>query len=201
MRSMGISSQIRRYVTGIIFLVLIVSVGLNLYDHFVTLPQMEATTNNLRVEALEGWLHKMELVKNLLKRAETNFDVEDVGIHTSWAKMFVDVFTSGIDIFEHQKEFYYWVDKTTYYLQEALFQIYRGNQTGFVTERNLDQNILAMIANVTDAIENIESKTHTLSLNGVDPAQQLREAGVLTDVLNHLEEIYEISVDMYDYYR
>lgn len=199
---MRVPPKIRRLVIGIIALVLVVSVGLNLYDHFVILPQTKATANNLRVEALDGWIGKVELVKNLLKDAETNFDVIEARVHASWAKRFVAVFIVGIDIFGPQEELYYWVHKATFYLYEGLYQIYFGNQTGRITERTLDPNILLMIANLTEGLGNITSRTEMLlSPNGVEPAQQLREAGVLTPVLRHLEEVYEVSLDMYNYYE
>lgn len=196
--------QKRRHLVRILVLVLIISVGLNLYDHFIVLPQMQATTNNMRVQALNAWLGKMEVVKNILKQAETNIDVEDAHVHTSRAELFVNILTNGIDIFEHHKELYYWISKVTLYLDEALLRIHSGNQTGVVTERNLDQNVLTMIENVTTNIENLESKTsfmRTRSLNGVEPTQQLREADVLTDVLNYLEQIYQVSIDILNYYK
>jgi hypothetical protein len=197
---MGVSSRIKRYVPRIVVLVLVVSVALNVYDHFVTLPQKESTMNNMRVEAFKAWRNRMVLVKSLLKRAETNFDVKDIKGDTYSAERFANIFTTGINIFEPQKELYQWVSKTAYYLDEALLTIYSGNQTGVIIEQPLDENILTMIQNVTTTIENLGSKTEILSLNGVDPAQQLREAGVLTDILNYLEQIYEVSIDMNNYY-
>ncbi len=40
----------------------------------------------------------------------------------------------------------------------------------------------------------------TTGLRGVEPTQQLREAEVLTDVLNYLERIYQVSIEILDYY-
>lgn len=201
------SKQRRKLLVGLFALVLIISVGLNLYDHFIVLPQMQATINDMRVQALNGWLSKMELVKNILVQAETNIDVEDATVHTSRAKRFEDILSDGINIFEHGKDLYYWVSGVTFYLDEALWKVYSGNQTGAVTERNLDQNVLTMIENVTANIENLRSKTSsmqmimwTTGLRGVEPTQQLREAEVLTDVLNYLERIYQVSIEILDYY-
>lgn len=197
---MGVSSRIKRYVPRIVVLVLVVSVALNVYDHFVALPQIESTVNNMRVEAFKAWRSRMVSVRFYLNRAETNFDIKDISDDTYMAERFANIFTSGINIFEPQKELYQWVSKTAYYLDEAMLMIYSGNQTGVVTEQPLDENILTMIQNVTTTIENLRSKTEIVSLNGVDPAQQLREAGVLIDILNYLEQIYEVSIDMNNYY-
>jgi hypothetical protein len=193
---------------GILVLVLIISVGLNLYDHLIVFPQMQATINDMRVQALNGWLSKMELVKNILVQAETNFDVEDATVHTYRAKRFEEILSNEISIGKHGKELYYWVSKVTFYLDEALRKVYSGNQTGAVTERNLDQNVLTMIENVTTNIENLRSKTSsmqmimwTTGLKGVEPTQQLREAEFLTDVLNYLEQIDQVSIEILDYYK
>ncbi len=197
---MAISSQIKRYVPGIVVLVLVVSIALNVYYHFFALPQIESTVNNMRVEAFNAWNSKMSLVKHLLKRAETNFDIEDVAVETSWARLFVDIYTSDINIFRHPEKLYYWASMVTHHLDLSLHEIFLGNETGVITEKPLNEDVLSMIQNVTTTMENLESKTGILSLNGVDPAQQLGAAGVLTDILNYLEQIYQVSVDMYNYY-
>jgi len=106
------SQRRKRFLVGILVLVLIVSVGLNLYDHFIVIPQMQATINNMRVEALKSWLGKMQLVKNILRRAETNLDVEDASVHTSWAELFADILTYGIDtsyLSPNYRGLYYWI--------------------------------------------------------------------------------------------
>jgi len=189
----------KKYLVGILVLVLIISVALNLYDYFVTFPQMHATTNNMRTEALKAWLSKMSLIKNLLSRAKTNDDIRDCEDHASWAELFEDVSESGIDIFESGKELYKGVSKAAYYLQYSLHRIYVGNQTGYVFTRNLDQYELVIIGNLTKTIENLESAT-SLALDGVEPTQQLKDAGVLADVLEYLEQIFEFSDVVYEYY-
>lgn len=202
---MSLPSKPRRKVlVGILVLVLIISVGLNMYTHFIVLPQMEATINNMRGQALNAWLGKMWLVESILKGAETNIDVEDAHVHASWARPIVDIFTEGIDIWKHSRELYYKISRVTHYLDEALHRIHFGNQTGSVTERNLDTNVLTMIKNITTNIENLRSITgfmRSTPQEGVEPTQQLREAGVLTDVLHYLEQIYQVSIDVLNYYR
>ena len=201
---MGISPKIKRYVVRILVLTFIVSVGLNLYDHFVVLPQMQATINNMSLQALDGWMGKMETVRNILKRAETNIDVEDGHVHTSWAERFVDILTTEMESSKYHNKLYYSMSKATFYLDEALLTVHFGNQTEPVTERNLDENVLTMIENVTTNIENLYNKINlvrTRPPNGVEPTQQLREAGVLTDVLTCLEQIYQVSSDILNYYK
>ncbi len=205
MRNMVTHSQRRKYFVGILAALLVVSLGVNLYDRFIALPQAQATMNNMRVDALDAWLDKMQLVKNILKRAETNIDVEDAEVHASWAGLFVNIFENGMNSFESGKELYLGVSKANYYFTDALHTIYVGhfgNETGPITKRDLDETTLTMIENVTTTIENLESKVRTtLSSDGVEPAQQLTEAGILTDVLNLLEQIYQISIEIHNHYK
>lgn len=206
---MSVSAGKRRYLLGTLILVLIFSLGLNLYNSLVIQPKMQATINNMRVEALQDCLGTMGGVKNVVRRAETNFDVKEAVVYASYAIPFMKIFISGIDVFRHPEKLYYWVQRATYDLRDGLNEVYFGNETGVVTERNLDKNILAMIENLSEAIENIERRVdippvrglHILSVKGVDPAQQLREADVLTDVLDYLKQICKVSGDMYNYYR
>ncbi len=197
-------ATIKMYVKRILLLVLIVSGGQILYDHFITFPntlhKVQAAANNIRVEAFESWRGKMELVKNILNRAETRVDVLEASEHTSWATVFARIFTNGINFNKDEKKLYYWVSRATWYLYTALDRVYSRTYDG------IDQNILSMIGNVTTNIENLESKTggpryNLMRFNGVEPAQQLREAEVLTDVLNYLEQIFLVSVDIYNYYE
>ena len=167
----------------------------------------EATTNNMRVEAFEAWLDHMKIVKYFLERAETNFDVKDIGYQTLVAKQIADALISGIDVFEHPEGLYYWVDRATSYFHDAVEEIYLGNQTGAVIERNLEPKVLNMKRNITRTIESLWGRTRLttpesiLLLNGVDPARQLRDAGVISDVLKYLQHVYQASVDIYNYYN
>ncbi len=198
------SKQRRKLLVGLFVLVLIISVGLNLYDHFIVLPRMQATINDMRNQALNGWLSKMGSVKYILVQAKTNFDVEDARVQTSRLRRFEDILSNGINVFEHGEELYYWISKVTFYLDEALLKVLSGNQTGAVTERNLDQNVLTMIENVTTNIERLRTRTSfmwTVSPKGVEPTQRLREAEVLTDALNYLERIDQVSIEILDYYK
>ena len=187
-------------------MVLAISLGFNLY-HRSVIQNKEATTNNMRVEAFEAWLHHMKIVKYFLEPAETNLDVKDIGYQTLVAKQIVDALISGIDIFEHPEGFYYWVDKATSYFHDAMEETYMGNLTGAVTERNLEPNVLNMIRNITRTIGSLYGRTQKtvvesiLLLNGVDPARQLREAGVISDILKYLQHIYQASVNIYNYYN
>lgn len=121
---------------------------------------------------------------------------------TSWAILFSDIFLIGANDFERNfyLELYYWIPKVTRNFDDALFTIYEGNQTPYYAERNLEPDILTMIENVTTNIENLTNKTDLLISNGVEPTQQLRDAGVLTDVINYLEQMFENSCNIGKYY-
>jgi hypothetical protein len=161
---------------------------------------MQTTENDMRTEAFKAWLSQMALIKSLLNGAKTNYAIEDCSHQVSYAKRYVNVFESGIDVFESGNELYYGVSKATYYLHEALSRIYFGNQTGPVVYRNLDQYDLAIIGNLTSSIENLGRTATSLSLNGIEPTAQLKDDGVLTDVLRYLEQIYGFAQSVYEYY-
>lgn len=194
---MGISPKIKRYVVRILFLTFIISVGLNLYDHFVTLPKMQATTNNMRVHALWEWQSQMMTVKNMLKTAETNLDAYDAWIHATLAIRFLQIY--GIEIDRHNPDnLYYWLSLSTSRLDQACMDIYSGKDPG-PTSENIGEYVLQKIGNVTQAIENIMNSMK-ISANGVDPVQYLLEIGNLTNTMNYCNQLIETSTEIINYY-
>ena len=199
-------AQKGRYVVGILVLVLIISVGVNLYDHFVTLPKIQATMNNMRTEALLQWLNKIGRIRYLLEHSETNFDVWEAEYDAYLAGDFVDIYGVGIGYDPETIKYTYnpetlgyWLRRSTWGLGYAVEAIYLGNQTGVITSRNLDQYILQKIENITQTIESIENYM-VISANGVDPVKQLQEKGNLTKIMNYCKQIHETYIEIVTYY-
>jgi len=189
--------QLKKYVVAILVLALIISVGLNLYDHFITLPQMQATTNNMRVQALQQWLDSIGRLRYLLERSETNFDVREAEYDAYLARDFVAMY--GVGIGYDPETLGYWLRRSTFDLELSVHDIYWGNQTGVITSRNLDQYILEKIQNITQTIENIENSM-IISANGVDPVKQLREKGKLTEIIDYCKQISEVHIEIATYF-
>jgi len=191
------SPKIRRYVVGILVIVLVISVGLNLYEHFVVFPQMQATLNNMRVYALQSWVDQMDFTQDVLDHAETNFDVYDAKLHTSFARKFAQIYVTGIDY--DAENLYYLLSYSTSRLDYAIETIFLGNITGPVPSRYLDQYILQKIGSIIQTIESIKHSMK-MSANGVDPIQQLEEKGNLTNTRNYCDQIIETSTEIINYY-
>ena len=182
---------------GILVLVLIMSVGLNLYEHFIVLPQMQATLNTMRACALQSWVDQMGFVRGVLDHAETNFDVYDAKLHTAFARKFVQICVTGFDY--DAENMYYLLSLSTSHLDYAIETIFLGNITGPVPSRDLDQYILQKIGSIIQTIESIEHSMIT-SANGVDPIQQLEEKGNLTNIMNYCNHIIETSTEIINHY-
>lgn len=189
----------RKYLLIIFIVIFIFSAGLNFHNHLVVGPQMQATVNNMRVYALESWVGQMMTAKNILKNAETNFDVYDARIHTSLAKKSVQIYGTEIDY--SPENLYHWLSKSTSRLDYALETIFWGNTPPLtsVKSQNLDQYILEKIESITQTIEKIIDSMR-ISANGVDPVQQLIEKGNLTDLINYCSHIIETSNEIIKYY-
>jgi hypothetical protein len=200
------SPQTRRYVVGILVLALIISVGLNLYDHFITLPQIQATANNMRTEALLGWLDTIGNVRHTLERSGTSSDVYEARHDTLLAGEFVDIYGMGIGYDPETGRYAYkpetllhWLRGSTKDLEYAVMAIYVGNQTGPVTSRPLDYYVSLRIMNITMTIRNIENSM-TISANGVDPVRQLQEKGNLDIIIDYCKQISETYDEIAIYY-
>ncbi|MFX0207418.1 MAG: hypothetical protein ACFFDT_15625 [Candidatus Hodarchaeota archaeon] len=203
----NITSHIEKYLVGILAIALIISVGLNLYNHFITLPQMQATTNNMRVQALKQWLDTMERIRFTLWHADTNFDVYEAAYHTRLAGELVDICGIGVGynpettpMYTYDREtLYYWLTRATYDLEYAVEAIYWGNQTGVITTQYLDHYVEEKIGDIRNAIENIENSM-IISANGVDPVKQLQEKENLNLVIDYCKQISETYMEIVTYY-
>lgn len=69
-------SRKEKYFVGMLVSALVVSVGLNLYNCIIVIPQIQATANNMTVEALKDWVIEIGRAKYVLSGAQTNVDVE-----------------------------------------------------------------------------------------------------------------------------
>jgi hypothetical protein len=94
------------------------------------------------------------------------------------------------------------MSSTVFALCEALDEAYAGNQTGVIVKQSLDPGVVVIVRSMARTIDNLFDKTVralALTVNGVDPVQQLSEAGVLADVEDYLGQIYQLSHELYAY--
>ena len=199
--------QKRRYLVGILVLVLIISVGLNLYDHFITLPQMQAIMNDMRVRAFNSWLDEMTACAYILESAETLEDFWHARDHLYYAEGSVATLLTGIDTGyyseQYTKHLYYWINRATDSLEYAVQRIRA------LVYKNLsaldDEFISSRIKNITQAIHDIGLSLLTSGISerwtniGVDPIQQFRDKGKLTDMMNYCKQIAENSEEITHY--
>lgn len=202
-------SKKKTYFVGILVLVLIISVGLHLYDYFIILPKMQATTNDMRAGAFGSWLSDIGYTAYVLETAETNEDLRQAAYYLDSAKWSLSVLSSGIDrgryLDQYSENPYYWINKATDSLDYAIHQTWSSPA--------LDQYIRLRIENIIQAIRNMRTSLMTSDriaerpgyehsdYIGVDLVQQLRDEGKLTDVMNYCRQIHESSIDIADYVR
>jgi len=187
--------QKRKCIVGVLVLVLIISVSLNLYNHFVDIPKTQKTLNNTIVEVLRRWMSQMMRARNRLESAETNFDALDARSYVTRADDYLEICP---DVIGYSLEsFYGLMHSSTGRLRDALDTIYwRGTSpSGTIIEQNLTQYELSNIEEIRQAIDNIHLLMK-LENSGVDPVQQLEEEGNLTDIIFSLRKIYFASQDI-----
>lgn len=193
----------RRYLVGILVLVLMISMGLNLYDHFVTLPRMQATMNDMRVRAFHSWRDEMSATAHLLERAETLEDLRHADDHLYYAMGSVATLFTGVDTGYYTAPLYYWISRATPFLQNAVQQI-----RGLVYKNSSaldDEFISSRIANITQAVYDIATALSASAIGerwrslGVDLIQQFRDEGKLTEMIDYCRQIAETSQEITDY--
>ena len=198
------------FLVGILALALLVSVGFNLVNNFVNVPQTQRVINIMRTEALRGWLEEMRRVDSLLKAAKTNDDIQQTRnyVHGE-AEYFADTLIAG-----SSEPMYVSVASATHWLSDGLLDMYSGNSSGAVYPRNLDQTELSMIANLTDNLDGLLIRSasppqellvymldYESNMIDMDPAQKLQKVGVnMTSVLEYLNQITQISIHIVTYY-
>jgi hypothetical protein len=168
--------------------ILIVSVVLNLYDNLYVIPVMQTRINYMSAEAFQAWLDELKSLKAILEPAKTNLDVKEAMNHTYAATRFAEILEWQIEISRppnFAEHLYLRISTATLVLDQVVSAIATKPP---VTLRNLDDNTLQKIRNLTMNIENIVSSVGTVD-TGVNPVQQLEEKGVLNQVKNYLRQI------------
>ncbi len=201
---MAAFSKKKRYLVGMLVLVLIISIALNLYDYFVILPKMQATMNDMRVQAFGSWLSDMNYAAYVLEVAESREDFHQVEYHLDNAMWSVATLRTGIDTGYYPEQYttnlYYWIHRATdsldYAVERVLGLLYY-NSSG------LDQYIRLRIESITQGIHNMSRSLRIQRWvnTGVEPVQQLEDEGTLADVMNYCKQIHESSIEITDYVR
>lgn len=179
--------------------ILIVSVGLNLYDNLYTKPVMQTRMNYMSAEAFQSWLDEMISIRSILELAETNLGVKEAMNYTFAARRFETILVWQIEISRppnFAEHLYLRISRATYMLDRAVSAIATKPP---ITLRNLDDDTLQKIRNLTMTIENLVSSVGTIN-RGVDPVQQLEEKAVLTQVINFLTQIETTSTEIWEMY-
>jgi hypothetical protein len=189
--------------TRVVTVVLVISVVLNLASFAVIRPRLETTINNMMTKTFEHWLYNMFLIGSQLERAGTNFDLEDpLALASYLAHVDMETFAIGTSSRCPEEGLYASMSSTVFALCEALDEAYAGNQTGVIVKQSLDPGVVVIVRSMARTIDNLFDKTVralALTVNGVDPVQQLSEAGVLADVEDYLGQIYQLSHELYAY--
>jgi hypothetical protein len=178
----------------VLILALVVSLGFNLYNNFVISNQTQTDMNNVRTEALQGWLGEMWQVAIDLNTSTNNYDIKQ-----AWLVVDGEKFAGILNAFGSSEKLYSQISSTTFYLSSGLEQMFFGNETGLIVTRDLDQTELSMVKELTQNLDGLLFTNDTrvqwfLSTSGVDPTQQLQNQGInITGVLGYLTNIAQIS--------
>ena len=187
----------------ILVTVLAFSVGLNVCIYYfdqVRIREMQGMISKTRAKAFNQWVGSMELVINSITGAETYLDVQRARQYFGMKSDCVSVLTLGLldaSAPHSQEDDLYWkISSVTFYLHEALESAEYPPRA-----EPIDDYLKAAIGSLNSTIQNLLSKTaYVVAEIEVDPAQQLKNAGVLTDVINILGQIDQISGDIITHY-
>lgn len=196
-------SRMKKHVPSLVFIVLLFSLGSNLYSYLVIQPSMRAASNNKDNRAFEEWTHLLGFVTYVLDKASTNFEVEDAWTLSRTADRVSQIFTPTLksaggltESLGHEIGYaMMWLDEST----NAMFS---GNQTGTVTLRELEPAILGKIENLTAPVKAIAASARAALLhdNYGSLSQWLDENDLTSPLINHCEKIREVGQEIYDYY-
>ena len=187
--------QKRKHLAGVLVLVLIISVSINLYNHFVVIPKIQTTVNNMIVEVLSRWISQMMGAKNILESAETYSDALDAIGYVDRAREYLAICLNEIGY--SSGSFYALIRDSTGGLWHALMTFYgRENPLDMgVKTQNLTQYDSNNIEDICQAIDNIYILMK-FENSGVDPVQQLEERENLTDIIFSCRKIELASLNI-----
>ncbi len=195
-------SRWKKYVLSLFLVILLVSVGLNLYNFFFIQPSLQAASNNKDNQAFEDWTHFMYFIADLLEKARTNLEVED-----AWTLSRIWGGTSAIFISSLEsaggpaRDLGFEVGFAMMWLTESTDAIYIGNQTSLAL-RELEPAVLVKIGNLTAAMRVIpgESDVELLHDSYGSLSQWLSEKNLINPLINNCKQIQNIGQDIYKYY-
>jgi len=153
----------------------------------------------MTTEAFQAWLNEMESIKSILKLAKTNLDVKEAMNYTFATQQFANILDWRIEVYRptnFAEHLYLRIAMATVMLDHAVSAIATKPPT---TLRNLDDDTLQKIGNLTVTIENLVNSVGTVR-DGVDPVQQLEEIGVLNQVINYVKQIEATSIEIWEMY-
>lgn len=190
----------RRYVVGVVVIVLVIFLALSDLYNISLANRRETIIDYMSAEAFESWLGEMEGIKNVLELATTNLDVREAMNYTLRARAFGRILEWQIEVFPRPPNFaehlYLHIAGATWVLDKAVSAIATKPPT---TLRNLENNTLQEIGNLTVTIENLANLVGKVD-SRVNPVQQLEEKGVLNLVINYLKQIEETSGEIWELY-
>lgn len=189
----------KSYLVVVSISILIVSVGLNLYDNLYTKPVMQTRINYMSAEAFQSWLDETKSIERILKLAKTNLDVKEATNYTFAAKRFAEILEWQIEISRppnFAEHLYLRISSAIGMLDRAVTAVATKPP---ITLQNLDDDTLQKIGNLTMTIENLVSSVGTIN-DGIDPVQQLEEKAVLNRVINYLMQIRTTSTEIWEMY-
>lgn len=160
--------------------------------------RIDYMSTHMSIEAFQPWLDEMKSVKTILESAKTNFDAKEALNYTSTAMRFANILDCTIeahrppDFMEH---LYVRIGIATFMLDKAVSTI--ATEPAFPpTLRNLSDDTLQKLENITATIGNLVNSVGTIE-DGVDPVEQLKEKGVLNQVINYAKQVEATSIEIW----
>lgn len=196
-------SKWKKLVLALFLIILLVSLGFNLYSYFVVQPSMQAASNNKDNRAFEEWTHLMGFIDYVLDKARTNFDVMDAMDLSRIADYTSQIFTPSLkSAGGSARDLGFEIRYAMMWLFESTSAIHSGNKTGTITLRELEPAILDKMENLTAAIRAIATSTSGVFLrDNFESLSQWLEENNLTDLLiDRCKEIQDIGQEIYEYY-
>ena len=192
----------KRYLLGFGVSALIIFLALHDLNNMYVLDRVQTRidymSTHMSTEAFQPWLDEMKSVKTILESAKTNFDAKEALNYTSTARRFANILDCTIearrqpDFMEH---LYFRIWMATFMLDKAVSTI-AAEPSYPPPVRNLNDDNLQKLENITATIGNLINSVGTIE-DGVDPVEQLKEKGVLNQVINYAKQVQATSIEIW----
>jgi hypothetical protein len=167
---------------------------------------MQDTTNELRVQALKSWVGGMYYARDELVNSKTYLDIQSANQHLERARGYVAILI--IDVWDDSQLTEETVEDDLYFRTIVAHDHLHGalasailNGTNTTTAEPIDDYLKTAIGSLNSTIVNLWNITlENIRETEIEPAQQLKNAGVLTDVVNILRQIDQTSKDISTHY-